>query len=60
MIRLCFKINAVFWMLSPIAYATGWALGVWRTQHDWVIGLFLVFMSGLASFLSFDTEKHSG
>lgn len=57
MIRIAFIIVTAFWILSPVAFSIGWAIGIWRTPYDWVIGLVLSAISTFVVCLNYKAEE---
>lgn len=57
MIKFGFKLVSLFWMLSPVAFLVGRAMGHWNTKGDWLIFLFLMGMSGLSLFLNYNPDE---
>lgn len=57
MIRLAFKLNSFFWMVSPACFLVGRALGVWDFKFDIGIFLGLMFMMGVSAFLNYSPDE---
>ncbi len=58
MIKLAFKTISAFWIISPAIFLIGRLIGFWNFHgHNWLIGLGLMFMSGLACFLNYNPEE---
>lgn len=53
MIKLAFKITAIFWMTSPITYLVLRSAGIFNFQYDWLIGGVLGLVSFGVMFLSY-------
>lgn len=57
MIKLAFKLVSFFWILAPVGFLVGRALGIWKFSND--AAIFCLLMAGcfVALFLNYNPEE---
>lgn len=58
MVKLGFRIVGFFWMVSPVGFLIGRALGVWDFKYDIAVFGGLMLMSGISLFLNYNPDEN--